>query len=68
MSKVGDAVREVIDDIVARLRIDLPAVAAKPSRGAGKQVSDDKAKHVLGLFRTGRLFTSRFPCGLRAVR
>ena len=68
MHKVGDAVREVIDDIVARLRSDLPAVAAKLSRGAGKQVADDKAKHVLELFRTGRLFTSRFSTGLQAVR
>ena len=65
---MGHAVREVIDDIVARLRIDLPAAAGKASRGGGKQLCDDKAKHVLELFRTGRLFTSRFSTGLQAVR
>ena len=56
--------RELIDVVVARLRIDLPHI----SRSLARTVIDHKAKQVTNLFAGGELFSAPWPVGIDAVR
>ena len=57
-------IRELIDVVVARLRIDLPAII----KFVARTVKDDKAKQVASLFADGELFSPKWPVGLKPVR
>ena len=57
-------VRELIDVVVARLRIDLPAIFKQLAR----TVTDERGKQVSNLFAAGELFSQKRPVGLEPVR
>ena len=57
-------VRELIDVVVARLRIDLPAICKLVAR----TVKDERGKQVSNLFAAGELFSPKWSVGLEPVR
>ena len=57
-------VRELIDVVVAKLRIDLPEIFKRTAT----TVKDKRGKHASNLFATGELFSQKWPVGLEPVR